>query len=162
MRPPEMSYSPAYHQAQDPLRAVPASILAPRPCQSLGSSDLSHSDPQHPSDEWTPGFDVSPRSSGPRGSHTYSPEASRRQSRVDDSAQVSRVLISSSGAAHKEERGSWADRPSLMSAEQLSSPRAQKRGIPDDGPVDQSQDALLMLVSFSYTYCEDSLGLTSL
>lgn len=162
MRPPEMSYSPAYNQAQDPLRAVPASVLAPRPGHPLGTPDLSYSSPQHPSDEWTPSFDVSPRSSGPRGSHTYSPEASRRQSRVDDSSQVSRVLVSSSGANHKEERGSWADQPSLMSAEQLSSPRGQKPGVPDDGPVDQSQDALLMLVSFSDPYCEDSLGLTSL
>ncbi|KAJ5133189.1 hypothetical protein N7526_004554 [Penicillium atrosanguineum] len=149
MPPPEMSYSPAYHQAQAPLRAVPASIIAPRPCQTLGSPDPSHSGPQHPSDEWTPGFDISPRSSGPRGSHTYSPEASRRQSRVDDGSQMSRVLVSSSGAAHREERGSWADQPSLISADQLSSPRAQKRVVPDDIPVDQSQDALLMLFRLS-------------
>lgn len=148
MRPPEMTYSPAYHQAQDPLRAAPASILASRPCRSLDSPEPSHSVPQRPSDEWTPGFDVSPRSSGRRGSHTYSPEASRRQSRVDDGSQISRILVSSSGAVHKEERGNWADQPSLISEERLGTPRAHKRGMPEDVPVDQGQDALLMLVSF--------------
>jgi len=150
MRPPEMSYSPAYHQAQDPLRAAPVPILAPRPCRSRDSPERSHSHSglQRPSDEWPPGFDVSPRSSGPRGSHTYSSEASRPQSRVDDGSQVSRVLVSGSGTVHKEERGSWADQPSLMSAEQLNTPRAHKRGIVDDAPVDQAQDALLMLVDF--------------
>ncbi|KAJ5666417.1 uncharacterized protein N7477_008865 [Penicillium maclennaniae] len=160
MRPPEMSYTPVYKQAQDPLGAVPASILAPRPRHSSGSPDMSLPDTQHTSDEWTPGFDVSPRSSSPQGSHAYSPEASRRQSRVDDSSQVSRILVSRSGAAHKEERGSWADQPSLMSAEQLSSSRAQKRGVPDDNPVDKGQDALLMLFRlsvpvpiFSFTAC---------
>jgi hypothetical protein len=141
-----MSYSPAYHQAQDPLRATPASILASRPRQSLDTPERSRLGPQRPSNERAAGFDVSPRSSSQRGSQTYSPGASPRQSRVDDSSQVSRGLVSSSGLAHKEERGSWADQPSLMSAEQLSSLRAQKRSIPDDTPVDQGQDALLMLV----------------
>ncbi|KAJ5215472.1 uncharacterized protein N7498_001879 [Penicillium cinerascens] len=149
MRPPEMTYNPAYHRAQDPLRAAPVSILASRPCRSLDSPEPSHSVPQRPSDEWMPGCNVSPPSSTPRGSHTYSPVASRRQSRVYDGSQMTRILVSSSGAGHKEERGNWADQPSLISEEQLGIPRAHKRGMLEDITVDQGHDALLMLFRLS-------------
>lgn len=149
MRPPEMSYSPAYHQAQDPVSSVPNPILAPRPRRSLEYPEQAHPGPLRPSDEWTPPCDVSPRSSGLRGSHVYSPEQSRRPSQVEDGLPVTRILVSSSGAKHKEERSrsSWADQPSLMSAEQVGTPRAQKRGVPEDASTDYGQDALLMLVS---------------
>lgn len=133
MRAPEMTYSPAYHQGRDSLKTAPSSRTP---------------DPTHRSSpsEWT-GFDVSPRPSGPRGTHAHSPEASRRQSRVDDET-VTRI-VASPGAAYKEERsrGSWADRPSLMSADHSSSSRTHKRSVPETAPVDESHDALLMLVS---------------
>lgn len=134
MRAPEMSYSPAYHQGRDSLRTAP-STRSPEPTHTSSPS------------EWT-GFDVSPRPSGPRGTHPYSPEASSRQSRVDDETAATRVVASPS-PAHKEERsrGSWADRPSLMSGDHSSSSRTHKRSVPEAAPVDDSHDALLMLVS---------------
>lgn len=155
MRPPEMSYSPAYHQAQGSLGAVPKSILAPHSRRSLESPEQAHPGPLRPSDEWTPAGDVSPRSSGLRESYAYSPETSQRQSRVEDGVPGTRILLSSSGATYnKEERShsSWADRPSLMSAEQSGTPRARKRGVPEHVHADDGQDALLMLVSL-FTVC---------
>lgn len=151
MRPPEMSYSPAYHQAQDSLGSATHSILVPRSRRSLEYPEPSHQGPPRPSDEWTPASDVSPRSSSPWGSHAYPSEATRRESRAEDGSPVSRVLVSSSGATHKEESsgGSWADQPSSMAAEQLDTPRAHKRGVPDEASADDSQDALLMLVCFA-------------
>lgn len=139
MRAPEMSYSPAYHQGRDAVGPTRSPLPSP--------PEPGHSGPPHSSSEWT-GFDVSPRHSGPRGPHAYSPEASRRASRVDDDPAVTRVVVSP-GATHKEERrsrGSWADQPSLMSGDHSSS-RTPKRSAPETAPVDYSQDALLMLVS---------------
>lgn len=148
MRPPEMAYSPAYHQAQGSLGPVPKSILAPHSRRSLESPEQAHPAPLRPSDEWTPAGDVSPRSSGLRGSYAYSPETSRRQSRVEDGAPATRILLSSSGATYKEARSSsWADQPSVMSAEQPATPRARKRDGPEYERADDGQDALLMLVS---------------
>lgn len=148
MRPPEMSYSPAYHQGQDPLGAAARnSIIAPLPDRSLESPDLSYPAAWRPSVDGTP-YDGSPRSSGPRRSLAQSPEASRRSSRVDNESPVTRVVVSG-GVIHKEERsrGSWADQPSLMSADHSGTPRTQKRGGPVDIPAVDSQDALLMIVS---------------
>lgn len=150
MRPPEMSYSPAFYQTQDSDSSVPHSVFAPRPCHTREFSKQAHPALFRPSDEWTPACDVSPSSSGQRESHIYSPKISRRPSWVDDDSPVTRIVISSSGAINKEEqslRSSWADRPSLMSAEQGSAPLAHKRGASDVVPVDDSQDALVMLVS---------------
>lgn len=146
---PEMSYSPAYRQAQDPLGAG-RSVFAPLPRQSLELPEPSYSGLSRPSAEWT-GHIVSTRASAPRGSHAYSPEASLRESRVsDDAIAVTRVSVTS-GPAHKEDRsrGSWADQPSLMSAEQSGPTRTPKRGASTEAPADYDQDALLMLVSFS-------------
>lgn len=150
MRPPEMSYSPAYNQGQDTLGMTSNSIRAPLPHRSPDHSEPKHSRPIRPSSEWT-SYDVSPRSSGPRGSHAYSPEASRRASRVEDDSAVTRVVVPSS-AAHKEERsrGSWADQPSLMSGEHSSNSRSYKRTSPVDNRADDSQDALLMVVCLSF------------
>ena len=139
MRAPEMSYSPAYHQGRDAVGPTRSPLPSPPEPGQTG--------PPHSSSEWT-GFDISPRHSGPRGPHAYSPEASRRASRVDDDPAVTRVVVSP-GATHKEERrsrGSWADQPSLMSGDHSSS-RTPKRSAPETAPVDYSQDALLMLVS---------------
>lgn len=147
MRSPEMSYSPAYHQGRDTLGAAARnSILAPLPDQPLESPDPSHPGPWRPSIDGTP-HEGSPRSSVPRRS-LQSREASRRSSRVDNEAFVTRLVVSG-GVVHKEERsgGSWADQPSLMSADHLGTPRTQKRGGPVDIPAVDSQDALLMLVS---------------
>lgn len=147
MRPPEMSYSPAYHQGQDPLgTAARNSILAPLPDRPLETPDPSHPGPWRHSIDGTP-YEGSLRSSGPRRSH-QSREASRRSSRVDNEAFVTRVVVSG-GVVHKEERprGSWADQPSLMSADHSGTRRTQKRGGPVDMPAVDSQDALLMLVS---------------
>lgn len=148
MRPPEMSYSPAYHQGQDPLGAAARnSILAPLPDRSMESPEPSHTAPWRPSVDGTP-YEGSPRSSGPRRSLAQSPAASRRSSRVDNESPVTRVVVSG-GVIHKEERsrGSWADQPSLMSADHSGTPRRQKRGVSVDIPAVESQDALLMIVS---------------
>ncbi|KAJ5175910.1 uncharacterized protein N7482_001787 [Penicillium canariense] len=158
MRPPEMSYSPAYHQGQDRLGAAArSSILPPLPSRSLEHTEPSHPGPR-PSIDGTP-HDVSPRSSGPRGSLTQSPEASRRASRVDDDSYVTRVVVSG-GVIHKGERsrGSWADQPSLMSVDHSGTPRTQKRGVAIEGPVVDSQDALLMLFRLSVPVPIYSLG----
>lgn len=147
MRSPEMSYSPAYHQGRDPLRAAARnSILTPLPDRSLETPDPSRQGLRRPSIDGTP-YEGSPRSSGPRRS-LQSREASRRSSRVDNEALVTRVVVSG-GVGHKEERsrGSWADQPSLISADHLCTPRTQKQGGPVDIPAVDSQDALLMLVS---------------
>lgn len=66
---------------------------------------------------------------------------------------MTRIVVSSSGGTHKEERSrnSWADQPSLMSAEQVSTPRVHKRGVSEEVPADDSQDALLMLVSLHFS-----------
>lgn len=149
MRSPEMSYSPAYHQGQDTLGAAARnSILAPLPDRPLEFPDPSHPSPRRPSINGTPP-EGSPRSSGPGPRRSLqSREASRRSSRVDNEAFVTRVVVSG-GVVHKEERsrGSWADQPSLMSVDHLGTPRTQKRGSPVDIPAVDSQDALLMLVS---------------
>lgn len=150
MRPPEMSYSPAFHQTQDSHSSLPHSAVPPRPCHIREFPKQALPAPLRPSDEWTPACDVSPSSSGQRESHIYSPKTSRRPSWVDDDSPATQIVISSSGAINKEERSlrsSWADRPSLMSAEQGSTPLAHKRGASDVVPVDDSQDALVMLVS---------------
>ena len=147
MRSPEMSYSPAYHQGQGPLGAAARnSILAPLPDRSLETQGPSHPGPWRRSIDGTP-YEGSPRSSGPRRS-LQSREASRRSSRVDNEAFVTRVVVSG-GVVHKEERsrGSWADQPSLMSADHSGTPRTQNRGGPADIPAVDSHDALLMLVS---------------
>ena len=140
MRPPEMSYSPAYRQAQGPLGSIPPVLARPprRPQQYTRST---HTGPSHPSELM--GRDGSPRTSGPRGSHTHSREAPRRASPTDGDAIVIPIVVTN-GSTHKEERsrGSWADRPSLMSAEHSASPRTPNRAAPSNaGP-----DALLMLV----------------
>jgi hypothetical protein len=62
------------------------------------------------------------------------------------------MRINSDGAVRKDERirGSWTDHSSYMSGDHYphSAPRVHKRAIPeDDSPVDESQDALSMLVS---------------
>lgn len=153
MRTPEMSHSPAYHQAQDSHGSVPHSIFASRHSRSLEYPEQARPAPLRPSDEWVPACDISPRSSVRRGSHTYSPEASQRQFGLDDGSPVTRIVVSSSGATHKEERSrsSWADQPSLVSAEQVSTPRAHKRGVSEEVAADDSQDALLMLVSLHFS-----------
>ncbi|CEJ53810.1 hypothetical protein PMG11_00151 [Penicillium brasilianum] len=150
MRPPEMSYSPAYQQGQEPLRAAARnSVLAPLPDRSLESPEPSHTAPWRPSVDSTP-CEGSPRSSGPRRSLAQSPEASRRSSRVDNESPVTRVVVSG-GVIHKEERspGSWAGQTSLMSADHSGTPRRQKRGMPVDLPGVESQDALLMIFRLS-------------
>lgn len=131
MSPPEMSYSPAYHQAQGLVGTIPSPLNPlehPEPSYSrpLRSSQFAH--------------DVSPRTSGPRGSHAHSPETSRRASRVGDEA-VQPVTVAN-GSKEGRSRGSW--QPSLMSGEQT---RVSKRGgVPDVISSDGGQDALLMLV----------------
>jgi hypothetical protein len=148
MRPPEMSYSPAYYQGQDALGAAARnSIIGPLPDRSMESPDPNYPASWRPSVDGTP-YEGSLRSSGPRRSLALSPEASRRSSRVDNESPVTRVVVSG-GVIHKEERsrGSWADQPSLMSADHSGTPRTQKRGGPVDIPAVDSQDALLMLVS---------------
>ncbi|OQE31180.1 hypothetical protein PENSTE_c001G05882 [Penicillium steckii] len=149
MRSPEMSYSPAYHQGQDPLGIRTNSIRAPPPRRSPDHPEPKYTNSIRPSFESIP-HEVSPRSSGPRGSHAYSPEASRRASRVEEDPAVTRGVVPS-GPAHKEERsrGSWADQPSLMSGEQSTTSRSHKRMSPDDNRADDSQDALLMLFRLS-------------
>ncbi|KAJ5702944.1 hypothetical protein N7488_010492 [Penicillium malachiteum] len=159
MPPPEMSYSPAYHQAKDPVGVAP--IMAPRPSRP----SLEYPEPSHPSPlrsaEWMT-HDVSPRISGLRGSHVHSLEASRRASQIGEDA-VTPVLVTN-GSSHKEERsrGSWADQPSLMSGDHS---RANQRNIPEVAPSDGGEDALLMLFRLSvpvplfsfavclYTFC---------
>lgn len=56
-----------------------------------------------------------------------------------------------SGAVIKEDRprGSWADQPSLMSAENSGTTRTHKRGASTAAPANYDQDAPLMLVSLS-------------
>lgn len=150
MRSPEMSYGPAYRQAQDSLSSVPRSIFASGPCRSVKYPEQAHpGDPLHRSDEWMPACEASSPPSSPRGSHVYSPEASRRHSRVEDGSPVTRILVSSSSVARKDERSgsSWADRPSLMSAEQAGSLRGHELHASEDLSSDDGQDALLMLVS---------------
>lgn len=101
-----------------------------------------------------PACDDSSGSSGQRESAIYSPKTSRRPSWVDDDSPATRIVISSSGAAHREERSlrsSSADRPSLMSAEQGSVSLAHKRGASEVVPADDSQDALVMLVSMHFS-----------
>lgn len=158
MRSPEMSYSPAYHQGQDPLGIRSNSNRAPPPRRSPDHPEPKHTSSIRPSFESIP-HEVSPRSSGPRGSHAYSPEASRRASRVEEDLTVTRVVVPS-GPAHKEERsrGSWADQPSLMSGEQSTTSRNHKRTSPDDNRADDSQDALLMLVSLARRETERERG----
>ncbi|KAJ5666726.1 hypothetical protein N7462_011135 [Penicillium macrosclerotiorum] len=149
MRPPEMSYSPAYHQAQDSLGAAARqSILAPLPRRSLDPPQPSHPAPRRPSND-SPGVPVSPRSST-RGSHTYSPETPHRVSRMDEDSTATRI-VASGGIVHKEERspGSWTDRPSLMSAEHSGTIRAHKRSAVPEVPAVESQDALLMIFRLS-------------
>ncbi|KAF3394255.1 hypothetical protein F1880_004746 [Penicillium rolfsii] len=150
MRSPEMSYNPAYHQGQDPLGAAARnSIIAPLPDRSLATPDPSHPAAWRPSVDGTP-YEGSPRSSGPRRSLAQSPEASQRSSRVDNESPVSRVVVSG-GMLYKEERsqGSWADQPSLMSADHSGTLRTHKRGGPVDIPAVDSQDALLMIFRLS-------------
>ncbi|KAJ5081916.1 hypothetical protein NUU61_010180 [Penicillium alfredii] len=156
MRPPEMSYSPAYHQDQGPLTTtLPRhSIHIPAPA-ARRSQD--HSSPPsagtRPSADW-PAHDASPRA-GPRSlpyhSQPAEPSWPGPGPRGEDDPVVTRASLSS--AAYKEDRprGSWADPPSLMSGDQStpSTSRVHKRGIPDDDPSDASQDALLMLFRLS-------------
>ncbi|KAJ5569556.1 uncharacterized protein N7459_008986 [Penicillium hispanicum] len=152
MPPPEMSYSPAYHQAQGPLGTA-RSTISPMPRQSLERPEPSYPGRPHPSSaaEWT-GHDDSPRMSGPRGSLAYSPEASRRASRVSDdtAAAVTRVSMTS-GAVIKEDRSreSCVDQPSLMSAEHSGTARTHKRGASTEAPANYDQDAPLMLFRLS-------------
>ncbi|CAI7635078.1 unnamed protein product [Penicillium pancosmium] len=149
MRSPEMSYTPAYHQGQGNIGMTNNSIRAPLPRRSPDHPEPKYPSPTRPSFE-SKSYDVSPRSSGPRGSNAYSPEASRRASRVEDDPAVTRIVVPTS-PAHKEERsrGSWADQPSLMSGEQSSTSRTHKRSSPDDNRSDDGQDALLMLFRLS-------------
>lgn len=133
-----MSYSPAYHNAKPPLDTSP---ISSRPIRaSLERPEPSHPSPIRPS-AWTT-RDVSPRTSGPRGSHISS-GASRRESAVGDEA-VTPVLVTN-GSTHKEGRspGSWADQqPSLMSGEHS---RSNQRAVPE-AVTEGGQDAVLMLV----------------
>jgi hypothetical protein len=149
MRSPEMSHTPAYHQGQGTIGMTNNSIRAPPPRRSPDHPEPKYPSPTRPSFE-SKSYDVSPRSSGPRGSNAYSPEASRRPSRVEDDPVVTRIVVPTS-PAHKEERsrGSWADQPSLMPGEQSSASRNHKRSSPDDNSSDDGQDALLMLVCLS-------------
>lgn len=150
MRPLEMSYSPAYHQTQDSISSVPNSIFAARPYRSVQYPEQAYAGgPMRCSDEWMSTYEVSPPSSSPRGSHAYSPETSRRHSRVDDGSPVTRILASSSSVAQKEERSqsSWTDQPSLMSAEHGGSHQVHGRSVSENASRDDGQDALLMLVS---------------
>ena len=139
-----MSYSPAYHNAKPPLDTSP---ISSRPIRaSLERPEPSHPSPIRPS-AWTT-RDVSPRTSGPRGSHISS-GASRRESAVGDEA-VTPVLVTN-GSTHKEGRspGSWADQqPSLMSGEHS---RSNQRAVPE-AVTEGGQDAVLMLVGSIYTF----------
>lgn len=87
--------------------------------------------------------DVSPRTSGPRGSQAHSPETSRRASRVGD--EVVQSVTVANGFKEGRSRGSW--QPSLMSGEQTRVPK--RGGVADATSSDGGQDALLMLVSLS-------------
>jgi hypothetical protein len=159
MPPSEMSYSPAYYKSKDVAGTAP-SILPHASRPPVERPEPSHSSPQRASGGTT--HDVSPRTSGPRGSHAYSPQASRRPSRVGDD--VPTPILVTNNLAHKEERsrGSWADQPSLMSGEHS---RTNKRASSDIATSDGGQDALLMLFRLSvpvpffsfaaclYTFC---------
>ncbi|KAJ5907703.1 hypothetical protein N7495_000385 [Penicillium taxi] len=151
MRPPEMSYSPAYHKAQ---AQVPISterpLIVPRTRRSPDLPNSSHSGLPRPSNDW--GHSVRPHTSPSlQGSHAYSLEASRRQSRVEDDIPVTRIVVSGAGLSHQEKpsRSSWADQPSLMSASNSGTPRTHNRGVPDAASRDKGQDALLMLFRLS-------------
>ncbi|KAI2789168.1 hypothetical protein POX_e07196 [Penicillium oxalicum] len=159
MRAPEMTYSPAFHQGQDPLSAATRnSILGPLPDRSVEPSDQSRPGSWRPSADGSP-YEGSLRSSHPRRSLAQSPHASRRSSRAENDVPVTRVVVSG-GVLYKEEnsRGSWADQPSLMSADHSSPPRKHKRGAAGDLPAVDAQDALLMLFRLSAPVPIYSLG----
>ena len=150
MQQPEMSYSPAYRQAQDPLGAA-RSVLTASTRQSLEQPELSYSDPSRPSSTKWSGHLGSPHASGSRISHPCSPGAPLRESRLSEDAIAVTRILASSGAAHKEDRsrGSWADQPSSMSVEQSGTFRSPKRGasIEESASYKYDEDAPLMLVS---------------
>ncbi|KAJ5925118.1 hypothetical protein N7454_007757 [Penicillium verhagenii] len=110
MSPPEMSYSPAYHQAQGPAASIttPSPLIrsAPEQPKPIPSSPLRSSD-------WM-AHDVSPRNSIPRGSHSHSPETSRRASKVGEEG-VKPVTVTNGSNKEARSPGSW--QPSLMSGE---------------------------------------------
>ena len=149
MPPPEMSYSPAHHQAQDPISSA-RSILAPLPPQSLEYPEPSYSNHRRLSSAELVSYDVSPRISGPRNSHAHSRGASQQASRVSEEATTAAARVSMiGGAAQKESssRGSWVDHPPSMSAEHASTIRTSKRGSVTVISANYDQDAPLMLVS---------------
>lgn len=135
MKPPEMSYGPAYHQ--DRGTAYPQSVFAAthRSDQlSVPAGVLCR-----PSSE-SSGYEVSPRTCSP--SRPSVAESSR-------SGIEPRVEIDSISGAHKGEQhtGLRANQPSLMLSENPS-PRTQQRSNGDDDESDDdNQDAVLMLVS---------------
>ncbi|KAJ5758618.1 hypothetical protein N7520_005774 [Penicillium odoratum] len=135
MSPPEMSYSPAYHQAQGRIipPLVPSSLEHPK---SVYSSPL-------PSSEWM-AHDVSPRTSGPRGSQAHSPQTSPRASRVGDEG-VKPVTVTNGSPKEERSGGSW--QPSLMSGEHTRVPK--RAGVPEATSSDAGQDAFLMLFRLS-------------
>lgn len=138
---PEMSYSPAYRQAQD--RSASPTMARP-PLQSMDYPEPSHQRPPRPSSERRH-HDSSPRSSGPRPSRTYSPPTSTYP--MEEETPVTQVVLAN-GSSYKERpsRSSWADQPSLISAEHSGTTRARKRGASDDREPDGGQNALLLLV----------------
>ncbi|KAJ5993915.1 hypothetical protein N7451_009639 [Penicillium sp. IBT 35674x] len=135
MSPPEMSYSPAYHQARSPVVAIPSPLIPPEHPEPSYSSPLRSS-------QWM-ARDVSPRTSGPRGSHAHSPEASRRASRIGD--EVVQPVTVANGSKEGRSRGSW--QPSVASGEHTRVPK--RGGVPDATSSDGGQDALLMLFRLS-------------
>ncbi|KAJ5232441.1 hypothetical protein N7468_005397 [Penicillium chermesinum] len=135
---PEMSYSPAYHQAKDSTAAS-----APRNSRPMEYPEPAHQRPR-PSSEWR--TSESPRTSGPGGYRTYSPQATF----PEGNPTVTQVVLAN-GSSYKEQpsRSSWADQPSLMSLENSGTPRVRKRGVSRDRETDHCPNALLLLFRLS-------------
>ncbi|KAJ5484090.1 hypothetical protein N7539_005886 [Penicillium diatomitis] len=159
MQAPEMTYSPAFLQGQGPLNTAPrSSILGPLPDRSADPLDQSRPGSWRPSVDGGH-YEGSLQSSHPRRSLAQSPQTSRRSSRAENDVAVTRVVVPG-GVLYKDERSqsSWADHPSLMSADQPPPPRKGKRGVATDIPAVQGQDALLILLRLSAPVPMYSLG----